>query len=199
MIIRTIPAGIYDANCYLILDEISKEIVIIDPGGDFERLKSSIDILNGTPQFILLTHGHIDHVGAVEEISTEYKIPFYISQKDEVYMDKDIMVFGKLRKADGYLKSNDKIKFADKEIEVIETPGHSEGGVCFKIENNLFTGDTLFRVGIGRTDFEGGNYEDLINSIKEKLIMLDDDTNVFPGHGEMSTIGYERKMNPYLE
>ncbi|MBW6409942.1 MBL fold metallo-hydrolase [Clostridium weizhouense] len=198
MIIKTIPAGIYDANCYLVIDEESKDCGIIDPGGDAQRLQAIIKSLNVKVKYIILTHGHIDHVGGVVELSKSLNIPFFISKIDEEYMEKDNYVFGSLPKASGYLKEGDTLSLGNKEFKVIETPGHTKGGLCFLIEDKLFTGDTLFQASIGRTDFAGGDFKEIIKSIKEKLIILGDDIEVYPGHGPMSTIGYEKRRNTFL-
>ena len=199
MIIEAIPAGIYDANCYILVEENTKECWIIDPGGDSERLISQIDKLNAKPKFILLTHGHMDHVGGVIDLVKKYNIPFYISKADEEYMEKDDFVFGTLPKASGYLKENDILKLGDEIIKVLETPGHTKGGLCFLLNNDkVFTGDTLFNGSIGRTDFIGGSMSEIINSIKEKLLPLGDRVDVYPGHGDMTTIEHEKKYNPFL-
>ncbi|GAA0077845.1 MBL fold metallo-hydrolase [Clostridium sp. CTA-5] len=198
MIIKTIPAGIYDANCYLVIDEESKECGVIDPGGDAQRIESIIKSLNVKVKYIILTHGHVDHVGGVVELSKSLNVPFFISKIDEEYMEKDNYVFGSLPKASGYLKEGDTLSLGDKEFKVIETPGHTKGGLCFLIEDKLFTGDTLFQASIGRTDFAGGDFKEIIKSIKEKLIILGDDIEVYPGHGPMSNIGYEKRRNTFL-
>lgn len=199
MIIEAIPAGIYDANCYILVEENTKECGIIDSGGDSERLISQIDKLNAKPKFILLTHGHMDHVGGVIDLVKKYNIPFYISKADEEYMEKDDFVFGTLPKASGYLKENDILKLGDEIIKVLETPGHTKGGLCFLLNNDkVFTGDTLFNGSIGRTDFIGGSMSEIINSIKEKLLPLGDRVDVYPGHGDMTTIEHEKKYNPFL-
>ena len=199
MIIEAIPAGIYDANCYILVEENTKECGIIDPGGDSERLISQIDKLNAKPKFILLTHGHMDHVGGVIDLVKKYNIPFYISKADEEYMEKDDFVFGTLPKASGYLKENDILKLGDEIIKVLETPGHTKGGLCFLLNNDkVFTGDSLFNGSIGRTDFIGGSMSEIINSIKEKLLPLGDRVDVYPGHGDMTTIEHEKKYNPFL-
>lgn len=199
MIIEAIPAGIYDANCYILVEENTKECGIIDPGGDSERLISQIDKLNAKPKFILLTHGHMDHVGGVIDLVKKYNIPFYISKADEEYMEKDDFVFGTLPKASGYLKENDILKLGDEIIKVLETPGHTKGGLCFLLNNDkVFTGDTLFNGSIGRTNFIGGSMSEIINSIKEKLLPLGDRVDVYPGHGDMTTIEHEKKYNPFL-
>ena len=144
MIIEAIPAGIYDANCYILVEENTKECGIIDPGGDSERLISQIDKLNAKPKFILLTHGHMDHVGGVIDLVKKYNIPFYISKADEEYMEKDDFVFGTLPKASGYLKENDILKLGDEIIKVLETPGHTKGGLCFLLNNDKVLQEILF-------------------------------------------------------
>lgn len=199
MIIKAIPAGIYDANCYVLVEEKTKECGIIDPGGDSQRLISQIDMLNAKPKFILLTHGHIDHVDGTIDLVKNYNIPFYVSKLDEEYMQKDDFVFGTLPKASQYLKEGDIVELGDETVKVLETPGHTKGGLCFLLgDDKVFTGDTLFNGSIGRTDFPGGSMSEIINSIKEKLLALGDEVNVYPGHGDMTTIGYEKKYNPFL-
>ena len=198
MIIKTIPAGVYEANCYLLVDEDTKECGIIDPGGDAKKLENEIRSLKANPKYILLTHGHFDHVGGVIELINVFNIPYYISEIDEKYMEKDDSVFGTLPKASSYLKDGDTIKFGKNVIKVIATPGHTKGGVCFLVNDKLFTGDTLFQGSVGRSDFIGGDGRELINSIKTKLLPLGDDIEVYAGHGDASTIGYEKRMNPYL-
>ena len=197
MIIKTVITGQIQENCYIIMDEESKEIAIIDPGDDGYKIKSVIDSMGGIPKFILLTHGHFDHVGATEEIADEYNIPFYINKLEEQYINV-YDVFGRIRKADGYLSDGDKVYLGKKQIISIYTPGHSKGELSYLVDGNLFSGDALFSGSVGRSDFEGGNAEELINSIKTKLAVLDEDTKVYPGHGPSSTIGIEKRSNPYL-
>lgn len=197
MIIKTVITGQIQENCYIIMDEESKEIAIIDPGDDGYKIKSVVDSLGGKPKFILLTHGHFDHVGAVEEIADAYNISFYINKIEEQYTNV-YDVFGRIRKADGYLSDGDKINLGNKEIIALYTPGHSKGELSYLVDGNLFSGDALFNGSVGRSDFEGGNAEELITSIKTKLAVLDEDTKVYPGHGPSSTIGIEKRSNPYL-
>lgn len=198
MIIKTIIAGMYEENCYLVMDEKTKELAIIDPGGQANILEKEIKFLGAKPKFILLTHGHMDHVGGVVELINKFSIPYYINEKEETYMKNDKGVFGSLPKASGYLKEGDTLALGSDVIKVIETPGHTEGGICFLIGDKLFTGDTLFQGSIGRSDFPGGNGMLLVKNIKEKLLPLGDDIEVYAGHGEASTIGYEKRRNPYL-
>ncbi|MBS7129365.1 MULTISPECIES: MBL fold metallo-hydrolase [Clostridium] len=198
MIIKAIPAGIYDANCYIVMDEKTRDAVVLDPGGDGEMLERAIKDMGANVKSILLTHGHMDHVGGVEYLSDKLNVPFYISKIDEEYMEKDNYVFGSIRNANGYLEDGNELSFGSLNIKVIATPGHTKGGLCFLIEDKLFTGDTLFQGSIGRTDFIGGSFSEIINSIKTKLLPLGDEIEVYPGHGPKSSIGYEKGYNMYL-
>ncbi len=198
MIIKAIPAGIYDANCYIVMDEKTRDAVVLDPGGDGEMLERAIKDMGANVKSILLTHGHMDHVGGVEYLSDKLNVPFYISKIDEEYMEKDNYVFGSIRNANGYLEDGNDLSFGSLNIKVIATPGHTKGGLCFLIEDKLFTGDTLFQGSIGRTDFIGGSFPEIINSIKTKLLPLGDEIEVYPGHGPKSSIGYEKGYNMYL-
>ncbi|MDU1076443.1 MAG: MBL fold metallo-hydrolase [Clostridium sp.] len=198
MIIKAIPAGIYDANCYIVMDEKTKDAVVLDPGGDGEMLERAIKDMKANVKSILLTHGHMDHVGGVEYLSDKLNVPFYISKIDEEYMEKDNYVFGSIRNANGYLEDGNELSFGSLNIKVIATPGHTKGGLCFLIEDKLFTGDTLFQGSIGRTDFIGGSFPEIIDSIKTKLLPLGDEIEVYPGHGPKSSIGYEKGYNMYL-
>ncbi|MBE6047161.1 MAG: MBL fold metallo-hydrolase [Clostridium sp.] len=199
MIVKQVITGEIQENCYIVIDEKTKKAFMVDPGDEGDRIAELVDSLGIKLEYILLTHGHFDHVGAVEYIADKYNIPFYISEVDEKWAEKVPSLFGKLRKADGYLKDGDTIIFGNKNIEVFETPGHTEGGLCFLIDNVLLTGDTLFRASIGRTDFPGGNFKKIIESIKNKLLGLGDDIVVYPGHGPSSTIAFEKERNPYLD
>ncbi|MGG7164364.1 MBL fold metallo-hydrolase [Clostridium ihumii] len=201
MIIKRVVAGIYGANCYIIMDENTKEAVVLDPGGDVDDIEKAIKSINADVKYILLTHGHVDHVGGVDELRNIVNAKVGISEKDYVLMEKGTYIYGDAfnKNVDLFLKENDIIKLNNFEVECIETPGHTKGGLVFKINENVFTGDTLFTGSIGRTDLEGGNYEEIMNSLKNKLVSLNDDCIVFPGHGPRSTIGNEKMTNPFLK
>jgi hydroxyacylglutathione hydrolase len=201
MVIKRIPAGVYAANCYILMDEISKETAVIDPGGDADDLIKAIKDMGCSVKCILLTHGHADHTGAAAELKEYFSVPVCISEKDERMILNGEFMYGSLTKygkADSNIKEGDVVKLGNMEVKCIETPGHTPGGVCFVVENTVFTGDTLFLNSIGRTDFAGGDFDTLINSIKLKLMILKDDTKVLPGHGLQSTIKNERLNNPFL-
>ena len=201
MIIKRVVAGIYGANCYIIMDENTKEAVVLDPGGDVDDIEKAIKSINADVKYILLTHGHVDHVGGVDELRNIVNAKVGISEKDYVLMEKGTYIYGDAfnQSVDLFLKENDIIKLNNFDVECIETPGHTKGGLVFKINENVFTGDTLFTGSIGRTDLEGGNYEEIMNSLKNKLVSLNDDCIVFPGHGPRSTIRNEKMTNPFLK
>lgn len=203
MKVEVVVNGELQENCYIIMDEESKEIMIIDPGSEGKRIEERVKMLNGTPKCILLTHGHNDHAGEVEYIADAFNIPYYMNEKDESYLNSDESLgfsplFANIRKPDKYLTDGELISFGKNNIKVLETPGHTEGGVCFLIDKYLFCGDTLFKGSVGRTDFPGGNPKKLIKSIQDKIVPLSNDIIVYSGHGPSSNIGFERMANPYL-
>ena len=197
-VIKVPTGGDFNANCYIVFNEENNQGFLIDPGFDGERIDSYVESNNISLNAILLTHGHMDHVGAVDYFINKYKLPVYINEKDDECINKNVMVFGKIQKANFYLEDGQILNIAGIEIKVIETPGHTPGGVCFLCNNILFTGDTVFRGSIGRTDFPGGDYEAIINSIINKIAILDDNIEVYPGHEGSSTIGMEKMLNPYF-
>lgn len=201
MKIKRIPAGMYGANCYILIDEETMVGCIIDPGGDADRLANIIDELNIEIKFILLTHGHMDHVGGVEVLREKYNVPVYINGKDKELMEKGTQVFGRIwgkTPEDKELKDEEIINLGSLDIRCIETPGHTPGGMSFLVNNVVFTGDTLFHGSVGRCDLPGGNQSQLIESIKNKLMVLDDEIVVLPGHEGESNIKFERQYNPFL-
>jgi len=200
MEIKKIVAGIYQANCYIIMDKNTSEAVVLDPGGDVDDIVKVIKSIGAKVKYILLTHGHIDHTSGVAELKAITNAVVCISQKDNDLITSGEYLFGPLIKggADILLKDSDIIKISNLEFTCIDTPGHTPGGMSFLIENHAFTGDTLFAGSIGRTDFAGGDFNTIITSIKSKLLCLDGDTIVHPGHGEYSTINNEKLNNPFL-
>ncbi len=202
MILKQYIAGPIDANNYLVADEKSKEAVLIDCSEHVQKILDDVKELGLKVKYILLTHGHFDHVMGINSMKKELGAEVLINQKDEkqIEMTQTILkTFGifveKNPEYDKYIDKNTELKIGEIPIKIFETPGHTEGGLCYLIEGKLFSGDTLFRNYVGRTDLPGGNYAKLENSIKNVLYKLPDETEVFPGHNEMTTIGYEKKHN----
>jgi len=198
MKVKRMPVGVYAANCYILMDEDTKETAIIDPGGDADEIKAVVDEMQGKVKYILLTHGHMDHTAAASELAKYYGAALGINKKDEMTSPRDFIAGSFYKKADISLQDGTTIKLGNNEIRCIETPGHTAGGMSFLADGLLFTGDTLFSGSIGRTDLGGGNFDTIISSIRNKLMTLSDDTIVLPGHGGETTIKRERMSNPFL-
>lgn len=206
MIIKRFIAGIYGANCYIITDENKKESSIVDPGGTDTEIFEYIISGNLKVKYILLTHGHLDHIGGVEYLREKTGAKVAIHKNDApMLLDSKLNLSGMshneiiCRPADILLKDIDILNLGELKIEVLHTPGHTPGGVCFKIDNVCFTGDTLFKNSIGRIDFPGGDFETIISSINNKLFNLNNNIIIYPGHGENSTIGQEKENNPFFK
>lgn len=200
MNLKTIVVGPMAVNCYILEDK--NEAIIIDPGYDYQKIKKILDKNSITPKFIVHTHGHIDHIGA----DSEFNLPIYIHRLDKDCLTdtgKNLAAFlgivFKLKKEQIVaLEDKEIIKLNGINLEVIHTPGHTPGSISLKIGNIILTGDTLFASGIGRTDFPGASQAQLMKSIKTRLLIYPDSTKIFPGHGPESTIGQEKKNNPFL-
>ncbi len=198
--------GQVQTNFYMAANEETKETLLIDPADGASYIIRQVDQLGLKPVAILLTHGHFDHILAVNELKAKYQIPVYIHEDEKDVLDDPAISLsewiGTHHKVtvDHYVSDGQILDLAGFKIKVMHTPGHTKGGACFYIEDEkaLFAGDTLFRCSIGRTDFPTGDTQTLLNSIREKLFVLPEDTNVFPGHEGVTTIGYEKKYNPFF-
>jgi len=211
MNIKRFPVGPLQANCYLLWDKAGGSTAIVDPGGDAEEIIAVIEEEKLRPVALINTHGHIDHIAANRAIKERYNIPLLIHTEDAICLtdpglNLSAMGFGRLDSppCDRELQDGDEISVGEITLKVISTPGHSPGGICLLIPRPaqpdiIITGDTLFAGGVGRTDFPGGSWEELMESIRNRLLSFPDETIILPGHGPHSTIGEERSSNPFLE
>lgn len=206
MIIKKLPLGPLEANTYIVCDENSKEAAIIEATGDADEIALQLNNLGAKLKYILLTHGHFDHVLAVNDVKKLYPDAKVLIHKEDEILTENISVqcdhFGisgvEKPLIDGYIDESSELTLGETKIRVIHTPGHSKGSVCYLIGDDLFSGDTVFYEEIGRCDLFGGSFSQIENSIREKLFKLDENITVHPGHGEDSTIGHEIKHNAYF-
>ncbi len=205
MIIKKLEVGPIMANCYILGCEETKEAVVVDPGDEADRILMTLAEDKLTVKYIINTHGHFDHVGANKALKEATNAELMIHADDEPMLTELAQhagAFGLTAEnsppADITIADNDEIKFGNITLKVIHTPGHSMGGVCLLTDKTLIAGDTLFAGSIGRTDLPGGDYDTLISSIKTKLLSLDEDIIVYTGHGPETSIGREKKINPFL-
>ncbi|MDO4799229.1 MAG: MBL fold metallo-hydrolase [Bacillota bacterium] len=196
MQIEKLVVGSYAENCYIVYDENSpdRDAFIIDPGFDGRRINEKINTLGVKIHYILLTHGHFDHIGAVEEVRLHTGAPVWVHPGD-------IELIGGAFQHDAELSDGKEFTVGSMKIRTLYTPGHTQGGCCFylKDQNTLFSGDTLFYTSVGRTDLGGGNHRQLIQSIQNQLMVLPDQTEVYPGHSVKTVIGHERAHNMFLQ
>jgi len=205
MILKSLVLGPLATNCYIIGSESNKEGMIIDPGDEAEVILRNVKDLELEIRSIVLTHGHIDHIGALKEVKEATGAEVAIHTDDAQALQENSVStllgisYSTPPPPDRLLQGGDSIDIGDLHFGVLHTPGHSPGGICLVGEGVVFSGDTLFNFGIGRYDLPGGSYSQLMNSIHTKLMVLPDSTIVYPGHGPETTIGTERQGNPFLQ
>ncbi len=208
MILKSITVGPFQENCYVVGDEATGVGALIDPGDEAARISLQVEQTKLQISSIILTHAHIDHVGAVVTLVEEYGCPVWIHREAEPML-KQLptqammmgMKFGKVPAVDGYIQDGEVVEVGGLRLESLYTPGHAPGHLAFYVrdEGLVISGDALFAGSVGRVDLPGGSMEVLMHSIEEKLLPLPDDTLVYPGHGPETTIGREREMNPFLQ
>lgn len=204
--IEQIRTGVIQENCYLIYN--GSNLLIIDPGAESEKIEARIKKTGCTPKAILLTHTHYDHIGAVEELRTQYSIPVYVSPLEQEWLSDPILNLSGVGRHDNIPNiivepAEFELELTDYEIggmtfAVVPTPGHSIGSVSFIFDDFVVTGDALFRGSIGRSDLHTGDMQQLLHSIKTYLFTLPDELPAYPGHGDVTTIGHEKKTNPFF-
>ena len=203
----TFVQGPIDANNYLLIDEETKDAILIDCSSPDDAYVDEIKKLGVNLKKILLTHGHFDHILGCNKFHEEFGSEIYVSPEDKeqiAYAPQMTMLLGgisipEVTSVNNTVREGDKFKIGDVELTAISTPGHTKGGICYlSNDGRLFSGDTLFRRSVGRTDFAGGSFEQIQNSVKEKLFKLPDNTVVYCGHGPETTIGYEKEYNELI-
>ena len=206
MKIEKFVTGIISTNCYLAINEETKQTVVIDPAACPSYLMGHMKSEGLQVEAILLTHGHFDHIMGIDDLRREFPVPVYVHEGDrETLLDPALNLSSSYTNGytfDGadYIRDGQRLELAGFSFQVIHTPGHTPGGVCYYLESEgvLFSGDTLFQNSVGRTDFPNSSMSDLIRSLREKVMKLPDDVKVYPGHMGETTIGHERKYNPFI-
>jgi len=203
---ESVIVGALETNCYLVYCDQTRECAVIDPGAESEKIIRTISENNLKPIMVIDTHGHVDHVGANADIIERYDVPLLIHEADSPMLDKiqlmELSFFLNAKNSpppDRFLTEGDKIKIGKVQLKVMHTPGHSPGSVSLLGDGMLFSGDTLFWGGVGRTDLPGGSWDELVRSIKEKILTLPAKTLVLPGHGPATTVGQEEESNPFIQ
>ena len=196
MLIKTLPVGQLETNCYVVTNENTLECVVIDPGDESNTILNYLEDIHLKCKAIMLTHAHYDHIGAVEPVRLETGATVYMNEQDDARVNYLGNRNFTLPEGGVYYKDGDVIETAGLRFDVIGTPGHTPGGITLRCENALFTGDTLFRGSCGRTDLPGGDMNEELNSLR-KLCLLDGDYEVYPGHMDSSTLARERMFNYY--
>ena len=205
--IKSMTLGMVATNCYIIINKENKEALLVDPADNALRISNVIQENGCTLKAILLTHGHFDHIMALNDLKKRYNVPVYAHEEEEdVLKQSSLNLSGSIgqiytTQADVYVKDGEHLKLAGLDVIVLYTPGHTKGGVCyyFPEEKVLMSGDTLFHCSIGRTDFPTGSMSQLVRSVKEQLFVLPDDVQVYPGHDSVTSIGYEKQYNPFFQ
>lgn len=202
---ESLIVGPLETNCYFLYCPETLDCAVVDPGAEAENIIRVIIHKNFNPKLILNTHGHIDHIGANRDIKDKYDIPLYIHSADSQMLNSvlqsEMGLFLGAKDSpppDHFLEDGEKIEIGKSSLEVIYTPGHSPGSVSFLGGGFLLSGDTLFCGGVGRTDLPGGSWQEMVNSIKNKILTLPDEMIVLPGHGPQTTIGQEKRSNPFI-
>ncbi len=205
MKIQTAPLGSMGANFYIVTDEQTQECFVVDPGADGDIAASLVKESKANLKYIILTHAHVDHIGALDYLKSEFGAPVVVSSKDKFALNDDFKtlcsnfgVSSPITEADIAVDDNSTLPFGNDEIKFIHTPGHTPDSMCIYYKSILISGDTLFEQSIGRTDFPGGSFDKIEESIKNKLYTLDNTVKVYPGHGNPTTIGNEKLCNPFV-
>ena len=205
MKIIVLAVGAIGTNCYIVYDETTLEAMVIDPGEEGKRIINQIEKNQLNVKYIVNTHGHGDHIAANKVVKEATGAELLIHAEDgPMLMDARLNLSALMGQnitkpaADRYVQEGDVLEIGTSKFKILHTPGHSRGGICLVGQGVVFSGDTLFQLSIGRTDFPGGSFDEIVDSIKTKLMPLDDSIVVYPGHGPSTTIGQEKRGNPFI-
>ena len=190
-----------DNNNYLLIDEEYKEAVLVDCSAADSNVQNSLDEFGAKLKYILLTHGHFDHIAGIRPTDAKivmHKNDLRILSQSNQYLSAFGIPDIKIPEIDIFINDGDILNVGNHKIQVIHTPGHTQGGVCYLINNMLFSGDTIFKDSVGRCDMEGGDFKQIVKSIKTKIFTLPDDIIIYPGHGEATTVGWEKVHNQFM-
>lgn len=198
--LTTVVVGMLETNCYIV--RCGESSIVIDPGDEAERLIKICETKRLKPELILLTHGHIDHTNAAHNLKERFQAKVICHSSDRYMVESEVVSLWDLQrktcKVDSTVDDGDIIRIGDLEFKVVHTPGHTKGSICLHVDSVLFSGDTLFRGSVGRTDLPGGSEQDLLISLREKIMPLSPRTIVLPGHGPATTIAYEIRYNFFI-
>lgn len=205
MEIKRLVLGELGTNCYIVYDENSKEAAVFDPADNAEKILNEINSLNLSLKYIIITHAHYDHIAALDKLKSDTGASICAGEEDkaalnDAYISLSIH-FGKsapISKADITINDKSTLMLGGETVRFLHTPGHTKGSICAVFDSFVISGDMLFLESVGRCDFPGGSMHEIVHSIKEKLFLLPDDTKVYPGHGDATSIGHEKKNNPYV-
>lgn len=205
MKLETLVLGSLHTNCYILLDEASGEAAVIDPAAQADRILDTVQGLGCKVKYIIVTHAHIDHIAALDEVAKATGAPVVIHSADQYTLNNDALnlalYFGlpaPAVKPSIVVNDGDTLTLGRETLHILHTPGHNKGSMCILTGDILLAGDTLFYESVGRVDHYGGSMEEILHSVNDKLIKLDDAVKVYPGHGPSTTIGHERTHNPYV-
>lgn len=214
MIHEILPVGWLQCNCSILGDENTREAIVVDPGDEIDEILAILAKHRLQVKYIVITHSHIDHIGGAKKLKEKTGAPVYMNERDlELlrHLDQQALMVGvptpETTEIDVTLRDGDQLECGEIRAGILHTPGHTQGSICLLVQElvkdtvpgTLLAGDTLFRGSIGRTDLPGGNFHQIMHSLQEKLLALDDSTVVVPGHGPVTTIGRERDSNPFLQ
>ena len=205
MIIKTFVEPPIDNNNYLIVDEKTKDAALIDCSSIDDRIDEEIEKQGANLKYILLTHGHFDHIAGIRPNRFKNNPQIVMHKADLDWLNNAnqyLPMFGMpeitIPKVDIFVEDGDTIQLGSLEIKVLHTPGHTQGGVCYLVDGNLFSGDTIFREAVGRCDLEGGNFNQIVESIENKIFTLPPETAIYPGHGNITSVEWEKEHNRFL-